>query len=133
MGGANKILSIYEIDKSFTPTLILGSSAKDENEDTKIVRIHCSSNEGYFTVATTNEIGSFNYYYLNTFRIDADISSLDQFFSSGFHNKKINSLSTAVTKQLLVSSSEDNAVKIWNFFDVEGYDKKGLISHIFTE
>lgn len=32
-----------------------------------------------------------------------------------------------------MSSSEDNAVKIWNFFDVEGYDKKGLISHAFVE
>jgi WD40 repeat protein len=70
---------------------------------------------------------------LNTFRIDADISSLDQFFSSGFHNKKINCLSTAVTKQLLASCSEDNAVKIWNFFDIEGYEKKGLISHVFNE
>ena len=68
-------------------------------------------------MATTNEIGSFNFYYLNTLRIDADISSLDQFFPSGFHNKKINSLSRSVTKQLLASCSEDNTVKIWNFFD----------------
>lgn len=72
-------------------------------------------------MATTNEIGAFNFYYLNTLRIDADISSLDQFFASGFHNKKINSLSRSVTKQLLSSCSEDNTVKIWNFFDAEGY------------
>lgn len=58
---------------------------------------------------------------------------MDQFFSSGFHNKKINCLSTAVTKQLLATCSEDNAVKIWNFFDIEGYEKKGLISHVFNE
>jgi hypothetical protein len=58
VGGGNKILSIYEIDKSFSHTLVLGSSHKtltaDESEDNRIVRIHCSSNEGYFTVATTN-------------------------------------------------------------------------------
>lgn len=29
VGGVNKILSIYEIDKNFTPTLIIGSSGKD--------------------------------------------------------------------------------------------------------
>lgn len=103
----------------------------DESED-KIIRIHSSTNDGIFTVATTNEIGAFNFYYLNTLRIDADISSLDQFFASGFHNKKINCLSRSVTKQLLASCSEDNTVKIWNFFDAEGYEKKGLISHKFN-
>lgn len=126
MGGNNKALSIYELDRSFNHNLILGGSStqkmgktttyQEESED-KIVRIHNSVNDGIFTVATTNEIGSFNFYYLNTLRIDADISSLDQFFPSGFHNKKINSLSRSVTKQLLASCSEDNTVKIWNFFD----------------
>lgn len=140
VGGSSRSLSIYELDKSFVPNLIIGGSSKqidkniiraqgskadqsnamDESED-KIVRIHSSSNDGIFTVATTNEIGSFNFYYLNTLRIDADISSLDQFFASGFHNKKINCLSRSVTKQLLASCSEDNTVKIWNFFDAEGY------------
>ena len=24
-------------------------------------------------------------------------------------------------------------MKIWNFFDIEGYEKKGLISHTFNE
>lgn len=38
-----------------------------------------------------------------------------------------------MTKQLLASCSEDNTVKIWNFFDAEGYEKKGLLSHKFSE
>ncbi len=126
VGGNNRSLSIYELDKSFTPNLLIGGSSKiadiknknqvvskldqqgsspfDSSED-KIVRIHSSSNDGIFTVATTNEIGAFNFYFLNTLRIDADISSLDQFFASGFHNKKINCLSRSVTKQLMASCS----------------------------
>lgn len=161
VGGTNKALSIYELDKAFTPNLILGGSSKNsekmnslannagsmenstmmsaktmnmrEDSEDRIIRIHTSSNDGIITVATTNEIGSFNFYYLNTLRIDADISSLDQFFASGFHNKKINSLSRSVTKQLFASCSEDYTVKIWNFFDVEGYEKKGILSQRFNE
>lgn len=147
VGGNNRALLIYELDKSYTPNLILGGSKshdknsnnmlkeggmREESED-KIIRIHCSLNDGIITVATTNEIGSLNFFYLNTLRIDADISSLDQFFPSGFHNKKINCLSRSVTKQLFASCSEDNTVKIWNFFDAEGYEKKGLICHKFNE
>ena len=105
---------------------------REDSED-KIIRIHTSTNDGIITVATTNEIGSFNFYYLNTLRIDADISSLDQFFASGFHNKKINSLTRSVTKQLFASCSEDYTIKIWNFFDVEGYEKKGILSQKFSE
>ena len=130
VGGNNRTLLIYELDKSYNPNLILGGSndkqangmtkeggMREDSED-RIIRIHCSANDGIITVATTNEIGSFNFFYLNTLRIDADISSLDQFFPSGFHNKKINCLSRSVTKQLMASCSEDNTVKIWNFFDV---------------
>lgn len=123
-GGSGKCLSIYELDKSFTPNLVLGSAAKSSPEHTgeeQIVRIHGSSNDGFFTIVSSNEIGSFNYFFVNTARIDADISSLEPFFSSGFHNKKVNSLSCSVTKQILGSCSEDNTVKLWNFFEIEGY------------
>ncbi len=119
VGGANKCLSLYELDKSLTQTLVLGSVSKpaiDHLAESKIVKMHNSTNDGYFTIITTNEIGSFDFYYINTTRIDADISSLDNFFSSGFHNKKVNSLSCSVTKQILGSCSEDNTVKLWNFF-----------------
>ena len=95
--------------------------------------LHNTSNDNYFTIVTTNEIGSFNFFYINTSRIDADISSLEPFFYSGFHNKKVNSLSCSVTKQILGSCSEDNTVKLWNFFGIEGYEKKGLISQSFNE
>lgn len=154
MGGSNKALSIYELDRNYTANLILGGSSKNSDKqnildkpnamnskaiivredcEDKIIRIHTSTNDGIITVATTNEIGSFNFYYLNTLRIDADISSLDQFFASGFHNKKVNSLTRSVTKQLFASCSEDYTVKIWNFFDVEGYEKKGILSQKFNE
>ncbi len=137
VGGSSKHILLYELDKSFMHNLVMGSNQKITNNfeetDNKIIRIHSSSNDGFFTVTTTNEIGAYNFFFLNVQRIDVDISSLDQFFASGFHNKKINSLSRSVTKQLLASCSEDNNVKIWNFFDVEGYQKKGLISYNFPE
>ena len=87
VGGNNRSLSIYELDKTFTPNLLIGGSSKiadiknknqvvskldqqgsspfDSSED-KIVRIHSSSNDGIFTVATTNEIGAFNFYFLHS-------------------------------------------------------------------
>ena len=123
------------MDKSFSHNLILGSPSKvslDHLNEEKIVKIHNSINDTFFTVICTNEIGSFNFFYINTSRIDADISSLEPFFASGFHNKKINSLSCSVTKQILGSCSEDNTVKLWNFFEIEGYEKKGLVSQTFT-
>jgi WD40 repeat protein len=107
------------MDKTFAHNLVVGSSSKNSLEhfnDEKIIKVHNSSNDNYFTIVSTNEIGSFNFYYINTSRVDADISSLDLFFASGFHNKKINSLSCSVTKQILGSCSEDNTVKLWNFF-----------------
>ena len=112
------------MDKTFAHNLVLGSASKgsfDNMNEERIVRIHNSTNDTFFTIVSTNEIGSFNFYYINTSRIDADISSLDLFFASGFHNKKINSLSCSVTKQILGSCSEDNTVKLWNFFEIEGY------------
>ncbi len=101
--------------------LVLGSVSKmtqDHINEEKIIKIHNSSNDGYFTIVTTNQIGSFNYFFINSSRIDADISSLEQFFSSGFHNKKVNYLSCSVTKQILGTCSQDNTVKLWNFFEI---------------
>lgn len=68
------------------------------------------------TLTTINQIGAFNYYILNSFKFDAEISAIEQLFSAGFHNKKINQLTVSITKQLLASCSEDHCVKIWNFF-----------------
>lgn len=122
VGGSNKCLSIYEMEsKTFAHNLVLGSPSKASHSlinEERIVKLHNSTNDIFFTVVSTNEIGSFNFFYINTSRIDADISSLDSFFASGFHNKKINSLSCSVTKQILGSCSEDNTVKLWNFFEI---------------
>lgn len=68
------------------------------------------------SLTTTNQVGAFNFYLLNSFRLDAEVSSIEQFFPAGFHNKKVNQLSVSVTKQLMASCSEDNTVKLWNFF-----------------
>jgi len=57
VGGSNKCLSLYELDKSLNHNLLLGSAPKPLishlNED-KIVKIHTSSNDGFFTIITTN-------------------------------------------------------------------------------
>ena len=57
VGGANKCLSIYEMDKSFSHNLVLGSASKgslDHINEEKIVKIHNSSNDNYFTIVSTN-------------------------------------------------------------------------------
>lgn len=133
VGGAAKTLSVYDMDKNFNVNNTLSISNKNQayaNEE-KIIKIYVSSNDGIMTLATCNQVGSFNFYALNSFRLDAEVSSIEQFFSAGFHNKKINQMSVAVTKQLLASCSEDNTVKIWNFFEHEGYEKKGILTQSF--
>jgi len=57
VGGANKCLSIYEMDKSFSHNLVLGNTTKPSFEhlnEEKIVRIHNSTNDTFFTVISTN-------------------------------------------------------------------------------
>lgn len=68
-------------------------------------------------LTTINNFGAFNYHVLNSFKFDAEISAIEQLFVAGFHNKKVNQLSASITKQLVASCSEDNTVKIWNFFE----------------
>ena len=133
VGGANRVLSVYELDRAFNANMLISTVGKagSAGREDKIIKVHTSSNDGYLTVVTTNEVGSFNYFYVAASRIDSDLTGLEPFFSSGFHNKKVNSLACSVTKQILGSCSEDNTVKLWNFFEIEGYDKKGLISQNF--
>lgn len=57
VGGANKCLSIYEMDKTFAYNLVLGSPSKsslDHMNEEKIVKIHNSTNDTFFTVISTN-------------------------------------------------------------------------------
>ncbi len=42
--------------------------------------------------------------------------------------KKVNCISTSITKSIFATSSEDNTVKIWNYYESENQDKKGIIS-----
>jgi|JI6StandDraft_1071083.scaffolds.fasta_scaffold38414_2 WD40 repeat protein len=119
VGGAGKTISIYDIDKSFNVvnSVTVGNKSTPNNNDERVTKIYVSSNDGIMTLTTNNQVGAFNFYLLNSFRLDAEVSSIEQFFPSGFHNKKVNQMSVSVTKQLLASCSEDNTVKIWNFFE----------------
>ena len=57
VGGANKCLSIYEMDKTFAHNLILGNTSKPNYEhlnEEKIVKIHNSANDTFFTVVSIN-------------------------------------------------------------------------------
>jgi WD40 repeat protein len=135
VGGAGKTLSLYDVDKSFIVTNSVTVSNKHVNPSSneRIINIYVSSNDGITTLTTKNQVGAFNFYILNSFRLDAEASSIEQFFPSGFHNKKVNQLSVSVTKQLMASCSEDNTVKIWNFFEHEGYKKRDVLTHAFHE
>jgi hypothetical protein len=98
VGGAGKTLSLYDVDKSFIVTNSVTVSNKHVNPSSneRIINIYVSSNDGITTLTTKNQVGAFNFYILNSFRLDAKVSSIEQFFPSGFHNKKVNQLS--VTK-----------------------------------
>ena len=132
VGGNSNTLHIYEMDKLFSLNNTF-STVNKKAKDERIINIHVSSSDGMMTLTTINQTGGFNYYTLNSFRFDAEVSAVESLFTAGFHNKKVNQLSVSITKQLLASCSEDYTVKIWNFFEHEGHEKRGILSHLFPE
>jgi len=78
VGGAGKTLSIYDIDKSFNVlnSVTVGNKATPTNNDERVVKIYVSSNDGIMTLTTNNQVGAFNFYLLNSFRLDAEVSSI---------------------------------------------------------
>ena len=61
--------------------------------------------------------------------MDTEVSPIQPFFSAGFHTKKINEISCSVTKNIFATCSEDNTVKIWNFYESETQEKKGKLNN----
>jgi WD40 repeat protein len=76
---------------------------------------------------------SLNFSLLNTYHLDSEISPIQPLFPTGFHTKKINSISCSSCKSIFATCSEDNTVKIWNYYDSETTEKKGVMSQEFKE
>lgn len=74
-----------------------------------------------------------NFSLLNTYHLDSEISPIQPLFPTGFHTKKINSISCSSCKSIFATCSEDNTVKIWNYYDSEATEKKGVMSQEFKE
>ncbi len=70
---------------------------------------------------------------MNTLQLDTEVSPIQSFFSAGFHNKKVHCISSATTKQIFATCSEDNTVKIWNYYESETSEKRGVLSKYFKE
>jgi hypothetical protein len=45
----------------------------------------------------------------------------------------VHCISSAITKQIFATCSEDNTVKIWNYYESETNDKRGVLSKYFKE
>lgn len=75
----------------------------------------------------------YNFSLLNTYHLDSEVSPIQPFFSMGFHTKKINSISCSSCKSIFATCSEDNSVKIWNYYDSETTEKKGVLTQEFKE
>ncbi len=119
--GANRgCICIYDIEKNYQIINTMSFEMKmANNEDHKIFYLSSSSNDSIITIASYEPVGSITYHQLNTYQLDAEISPIQPFFSAGFHSKKINCITTSITKNIFATCSEDNTVKIWNYFQNE--------------
>ena len=74
-----------------------------------------------------------NFSILNTYEVDSEKSPIQPFFPSGFHTKRINSISCSACKSIFATCSEDNTVKIWNYYETENQERRGIVSQTFKD
>lgn len=129
LGGNRGCVCIYDIEKNYSIVNTMSFEMKfPNNEDHKIFFLSSSSNDSIISISSYDPSGSITYHLLNTYQLDTEVSPIQPFFTAGFHTKKINGISTSVTKSIFATCSEDNTVKIWNFFESESHEKRGIIS-----
>jgi WD40 repeat protein len=135
VGGSKRILVMYDFEKNFGVMNSMTFLPKnlDMIEEEKIIRIHLSSSEEIINFSTINQISSMNFYIVNTYQLDAEGSFIEQFFKAGFHTKRVHTISRAITKSLLASCSEDNTVKLWNYYENDSCTKSGVLTYSFPD
>ncbi|CAK83220.1 unnamed protein product (macronuclear) [Paramecium tetraurelia] len=131
LGGTKGAVCIYEFDKNYNIVSAMSFNMKSNRGEHKVIQI---SNSGDQLISIISLFGNQLYYsILNTAQMDTEVSPIQPFFAAGFHNKRVNSISHAKIKQVFVTCSEDNSVKIWNYYQNENNDKKGVLSKYFKE
>ncbi|EAR86922.2 WD domain, G-beta repeat protein (macronuclear) [Tetrahymena thermophila SB210] len=134
LGGNRGCVCIYDIEKNYQIVNIMSFEMKfQNNDDHKIFFLSSSSNDSIISIASYEPAGSITYHLLNTYQLDTEVSPIQPFFTAGFHTKKINGITTSITKNIFATCSEDNTVKIWNYYESESQEKRGIISQYFKE
>jgi WD40 repeat protein len=52
---------------------------------------------------------------------------------AGFHERKINNITTAVAKKIFASCSEDFSVRVWSFYESDSQEKRGLLQKTYKD
>jgi hypothetical protein len=101
LGGNRGIISIYEIEKQGSYVQIINTLSYEmrmpNEEDLHIYSVSSSYGDSIMTICSVDPYSEFQYNILNTLQFDQDVA-IQPYFSAGFHKKKVNSITCAVTK-----------------------------------
>ncbi|KRX00640.1 WD40-repeat-containing domain [Pseudocohnilembus persalinus] len=135
LGGSLGVLCIYDIEKNFQIINKQSYEMKFSQKNDQTIFYVSSSliKDDLMSIVSQDQNKQINFLLLNMGDIDNEESPIQHFFNAGFHTKKINCIDTSITKQIFATCSEDRTVKIWNYYESENLEKKGVISQQFKE